>query len=141
MRLRKIVAATSAAAAAVLVLPATQAQAAAYPTCNGVKNVTYGGGAYSVVQPYHTGSGSRDCIMGYGAQSSAVRKLQDHLINCYDFSGADGIYGRQTEAAVEAVQRREGASVDGEYGPETRKEMLWSVVRSGGGYSCRYPGI
>lgn len=126
------------AVVAVVALPATQAHAA-YPTCNSVKNRTYSGG--SVVQPYYTGTGTFNCTMGYGAQSSAVRKLQDHLINCYGFDGSlDGIYGRQTKTAIEGVQAREGAGVDGEYGPETRRKMKWSVA-TGSGYRCLYPGI
>ncbi|WP_129837649.1 peptidoglycan-binding domain-containing protein [Streptomyces sp. RFCAC02] len=134
---------TTAVLAAGGVLTISPAHAAAYPTCNGSKGVTYSGGDYVVNQPYYTGTGSRNCVLGYGAQGTAVRRLQDVLINCYGDlydDGIDGIYGPNTQAAVEAVQRREGASVDGEYGPETRREMRW-VVHGPSGVGCAYPRL
>ncbi|ASO20896.1 peptidoglycan-binding domain-containing protein [Actinoalloteichus hoggarensis] len=83
-----------------------------------------GGGMIGVV-PANTGSGS-NCILGVGNQGSAVRALQDHLRICNSQPvSTDGIYGPQTKAAVEMVQRRYGATVDGVYGSQTRNAMLW----------------
>jgi peptidoglycan hydrolase-like protein with peptidoglycan-binding domain len=49
-----------------------------------------------------------------GSEGRQVRILQHRL-----GIAADGIYGRQTEAAVRAFQQREGLTVDGAVGPQT----------------------
>ncbi|MGW6060313.1 peptidoglycan-binding domain-containing protein [Streptomyces sp. NPDC055189] len=129
-----------------LVLPASGAQAAAYPTCN-ADTAVFVSSTRFVVQPVYskTGSSTRDCVMGRGAQSKAVRLLQKTLNTCYglDTGGQDGIYGEKTESAVRTVQGREGASVDGEYGPETRRKMDWIYYRrpDAAQMSCAEPGV
>lgn len=57
-----------------------------------------------------------------GSSGDDVKKLQTDLINAgYDVgsSGADGIYGSNTEAAVRKYQKDKGLSVDGIAGDET----------------------
>ena len=58
----------------------------------------------------------------YGSSGSDVKKLQQALINAgYDLgsTGADGIYGNKTAAAVKAYQKANGLSVDGIAGNQT----------------------
>ncbi|CAL9300402.1 hypothetical protein SUDANB51_05020 [Streptomyces sp. enrichment culture] len=121
---------------AIAAAPATSA--ASYPTCNGVKTVK-AGGTDTVKQPYHKGSDTRNCILKYGNESSAVKELQFNLLHCHNLStgGLDGIYGDKTREAVEAVQRDAKIDVDGIYGPDTRKAMDWYFYRNGDpGRSC-----
>jgi peptidoglycan hydrolase-like protein with peptidoglycan-binding domain len=40
---------------------------------------------------------------------------------------ADGVFGRQTEAALRQYQRARGLFVDGRVGPETRKALGWET--------------
>ena len=57
-----------------------------------------------------------------GSKGSDVKKLQNALINAgYDVgtTGADGIYGSKTAAAVKAYQKANGLSVDGIAGKQT----------------------
>ena len=57
-----------------------------------------------------------------GSTGSDVKKLQQALIDAgYDVgsSGADGIYGAKTKAAVTAYQKANGLSVDGIAGNQT----------------------
>ncbi|MGW0822186.1 peptidoglycan-binding domain-containing protein [Streptomyces sp. NPDC002845] len=120
-----VLGAAAVATASLVALPGTAH--AAYPTCNGVKNVDTSHG--NVRQPYYTGTGSRNCVMGVGTRSSAVTRLQIVLRNCYNQDlTADGRYGSSTSSAVKYVQRYEGLSssdIDGVYGPLTRKAMKW----------------
>src|SRR5579862_5601034 len=54
------------------------------------------------------------------ASSEAVRALQSALTELGMFNGViDGRFGANLVSAVEAVQRRTGVPVDGEYGPQT----------------------
>ncbi|WP_165986577.1 peptidoglycan-binding protein [Streptomyces sp. YIM 98790] len=128
-------------AGVVLVTPST-AQAA-YPTCNAQK-VKYTSGSYFTYQPYYTGTGSRNCVMGYGAQSDGVYALQNAIRFCYKSISVDGIYGSQTRQAVVDVQTVEKVGVDGVYGPVTRKAMDWPIYKGGqgGGFvGCSEPGF
>ena len=57
-----------------------------------------------------------------GSRGDDVKKLQQSLISAgYDLgtSGADGIYGAKTQAAVTAYQKANGLSVDGIAGDQT----------------------
>ncbi|SFE35272.1 Putative peptidoglycan binding domain-containing protein [Actinopolyspora alba] len=73
-----------------------------------------------------TSSGDRDCVLAIGNANEAVEVLQWSLRYCNSQDIAvDGIYGPNTESAVENVQRAAGIAVDGVYGPETRRNMLW----------------
>jgi uncharacterized protein YkwD len=53
-----------------------------------------------------------------GSRGSLVREVQRKL-----HITADGVYGRHTEAAVRAFQRRLGWHASGEVGPKTRKAL------------------
>lgn len=64
-----------------------------------------------------------------GSKGDEVKKLQTSLINAgYDVgsSGADGIYGKNTEAAVMAYQKANGLSVDGIAGNQTFGKLYGS---------------
>ncbi|WP_165986578.1 peptidoglycan-binding protein [Streptomyces sp. YIM 98790] len=144
MRLKKIAAAcsTTVLAATCLVVTSSSAEAAWYPTCNDAKKKYISSHEY-VVQPFYTGTGTRNCVMGYGAQSSGVVRLQFALNDCNRVSIAeDGIYGSETRGAVRTVQTRAKISVDGVYGPDTRKAMYWGVYADGRGFvGCKRPQV
>ncbi|MGJ7906686.1 peptidoglycan-binding domain-containing protein [Actinopolyspora sp. H202] len=73
-----------------------------------------------------TSGGDRDCVLAAGNANEAVEVLQWSLRYCNNQDIAiDGIYGPNTEEAVENVQRVAGITVDGVYGPETRSNMRW----------------
>jgi hypothetical protein len=133
---------TAATVAAGLAVTAAPAEAASYPTCNAAKK-HYISSTRFVVQPYYTGTGSRNCVMGVGAQSAGVTRLQFAINDCYngiDNVREDGIYGSETRNAVKYVQEQTDgdAAVDGVYGPETRKAMYWGVYIEGEGfYKCQ----
>ncbi|MBR0514372.1 MAG: peptidoglycan-binding protein [Clostridia bacterium] len=60
--------------------------------------------------------------MRKGCTGNAVRDLQEELIRRgYDcgFSGADGIFGKNTEAALKRFQQDHGLAADGICGPLT----------------------
>ena len=69
----------------------------------------------------------------YGSRGADVSKLQNALINLgysVGSTGADGIFGRNTDAAVRAYQRDYGLSVDGIAGQNTLSSLYGSA--SGG---------
>ena len=75
-------------------------------------------------------------ILKRGARGSAVTAVQKALKELgYSLPryGADGDYGSETESAVRAFQRDAGITVDGEYGPNTKKAM----EKAAGGKSFR----
>lgn len=120
--------AVCALAAPLLCVPlvATGPPAAAAPTCYRTANLSTG--AYGPVPVPSTGTtaASTSCVMGRGATSAAVRRLQQTLNKCHDERLAeDGIYGAATEAAVTRAQREGGVARDGVYGPVTRDVIGW----------------
>ncbi|MBZ6283196.1 peptidoglycan-binding domain-containing protein [Streptomyces olivaceus] len=145
---KKIAAALSAPALAVtgLAVTATSAEAASYPTCNSAKK-KYISATRFVVQPYYTGTGSRNCEMSLGAQSSGVTRLQFAFNDCYNGRAniaEDGRYGTETRNAVRYIQEQTdgAAAVDGVYGPQTRKAMYWGVYIEGQGlWDCEPVGV
>ncbi|SFC68061.1 peptidoglycan-binding domain-containing protein [Streptomyces aidingensis] len=145
MLLRNIAASvcTAVLAAAGVAVTASTAEAASYPTCNAAKKKYISDTRY-VVQPFYERTGSRNCVMGYGAQSAGVVRLQFALNDCYSAISIeeDGIYGRNTRDAVRYAQERGGAGVDGVYGPETRKAMYWGIYEDGRGFrGCGRPKV
>jgi peptidoglycan hydrolase-like protein with peptidoglycan-binding domain len=134
VKLRKIAAAVLAAApaAAVLALPTAQAQAASYPTCNNTMTVTVNSVHYVKYPAYRfkNSAGSYQstsrCIMGSGAMGASVSAMQRAIVDCnYLEISVDGDYGPATKKAVERVQRMYGLTDDGWYGPDTRGRMSW----------------
>ena len=64
--------------------------------------------------------------LGYGSSGSDVRELQNALIAAgYDVgnTGADGIFGAKTQAAVKQYQQDNGLSVDGIAGVQTQGSL------------------
>lgn len=64
--------------------------------------------------------------LGYGSSGSDVRELQNALIAAgYDVgsTGADGIYGAKTQAAVTRYQQDNGLAVDGIAGVQTKGSL------------------
>ena len=62
-----------------------------------------------------------------GSKGTAVKELQEILLGLgYDLGpcGADGIFGRCTDAAVRKFQRDRGLAVDGIAGPKTYGELM-----------------
>ena len=64
-------------------------------------------------------SAASEVILKRGDRGTAVKKVQGAL----GVEPVDGIFGRDTEAAVKAFQRRKGLAVDGVVGPQTRKAL------------------
>ncbi len=63
-------------------------------------------------------------ILWEGAAGEAVRRLQDALIELGLLDGeADGRFGPDTRAAVEAFQRERGLPADGLAGPQTLRAL------------------
>lgn len=87
--------------------------------------------------PSYGNGGTELCHMGYNISSfnSGVTVLQHTLKVCYKVNiTPDGYYGNDTIAALKVAQRAEGltgADVDGLYGPQTRKLLLWFTYNNG----------
>ena len=72
-------------------------------------------------------------VLRLGVRGEEVRYLQNMLISIgYNVgsAGADGIFGRATEAAVRSLQKANGLSVDGKIGPETAARICKLVPHS-----------
>ncbi|NJO40114.1 MAG: peptidoglycan-binding protein [Cyanobacteria bacterium RU_5_0] len=64
-------------------------------------------------------------VLRLGTQGSAVARLQERLRALGFFSGVvDGIFGRETQAAVQAAQRTYNLEPDGIVGPATWSALL-----------------
>lgn len=69
----------------------------------------------------------------YGSSGEEVTKLQNALISAgYDVgsTGADGVYGTNTQAAVKAYQKANGLSVDGIAGENTLNSLYGTNTTS-----------
>lgn len=63
-------------------------------------------------------------VLAYGAKGDAVKQLQARLLELgYDAGTPDGIFGRGTQNAVRAFQRRNGLTADGQAGPLTLEKL------------------
>ena len=72
-----------------------------------------------------------------GAQGDDVKLLQTFLISWgFDPGTPDGVFGKNTEAAVKAFQRAQGLTVDGICGPATWTALAQPVVT----YTVRVEG-
>lgn len=81
----------------------------------------------------NSSSSSGNCL-GKGDSGSAVKELQTMLIACgysCGSTGADGIFGTNTDSAVRKFQRAYGLAVDGLAGVNTMSKLR--SVYSGGG--------
>lgn len=67
-----------------------------------------------------------DGILRYGSTGAAVKTMQSMLIACgysCGTAGIDGDFGKGTEGALVAFQRRYGLTPDGEYGPLSKAKL------------------
>ena len=134
----KRVFATLAVAAAMLTggifTAGTASAATSVGWCDGVKGVQISSSGHYVRQPYHKGTGSRNCTLDEGASGAAVVALQTALKSC-NFAtnlGIDGDYGSATKKAVAYAQYRRGILSDGIYGPDSRRTFHWPVYYASG---------
>ncbi len=145
----------TAAALVVTVVPVTAVvfatPAAAEPSCTGNSTLVRNGLRFTL-PTLGNGTGNVACQLSRGNQSAAVQNLQAHLNLCYwsgsTMSGhrsvlstrlaADGIFGDRTHAAVVAVQRYHEIGVDGIYGPQTRRTILFAADNGGAGVCRQY---
>lgn len=75
-------------------------------------------------------TGSSGTLLKKGSRGAAVKTLQQNLILLgYLSSGADGIFGSRTEAAVRQYQRRNRLGVDGIAGKQTLSAVNAEVKR------------
>ncbi len=77
-----------------------------------------------------------------GSKGDEVKKLQTSLLNAgYDVgsSGADGIYGNNTAAAVKAYQKANGLSVDGIAGNQTLGKLYGSSTTTASSNATTQP--
>ncbi|MGW4023883.1 peptidoglycan-binding domain-containing protein [Streptomyces sp. NPDC005009] len=87
---------------------------------------------YSVAIPlgYDESHVTATCYLTNGDTGTGVRVLQRALNKCYSAGlTVDGVFGDLTEAALRRAQRATGATVDGEYGPNTRNHIGWPTYR------------
>lgn len=67
---------------------------------------------------------TRNGSMTVGARGAVVQRAQEQLEAAgFELGEADGIFGRRTQAAVEAFQRQMGLTVDGIIGPRTAQRL------------------
>jgi peptidoglycan hydrolase-like protein with peptidoglycan-binding domain len=143
-RIRPLLTAAAALAIAsgIAMLPAltSAAPAGAAVSCTGTSLVPDTGGLVQVRVPtVGNGTGNVNCQLGLGNQSVAVSRLQIALNQCdsHEFDppllAVDGDYGQLTQDAVADTQASLHISVDGIYGPQTRRTMAWPVAGSSGG--------
>ena len=112
------------------VLTSATPASAATPTCTSTSLVegAFGAGNTLRVPTAGSGTGRFDCILGVGNNSTAVGRLQIDLNKCYgDNLTVDNDYGSLTEAAVKRVQRLEGITQDGIYGPHTIDSFNYQI--------------
>lgn len=99
---------------------------------------------YKIWYPEVLSSPHQCCIMGQGAQGSAVVEVQKAYNHCYakkesDKLTPDGNYGALTAAAVRKIQAAEGVTQDGIWGDQTGQEMdWWSLELSSNKMKCWY---
>lgn len=75
-----------------------------------------------------TWNGDWECYLNEGSRGDGVKTLQKAINKCYGTNlVVDGIFGAATKSAVRAVQKKEGITVDGVYGVQTRRYMKWPV--------------
>ena len=75
-------------------------------------------------------SGGASAVLRLGSTGAAVKQLQGNLIMLgYLHDVADGIYGRNTQAAVLRYQQKNGLAPDGEAGSATTKAVGGEVLR------------
>jgi peptidoglycan hydrolase-like protein with peptidoglycan-binding domain len=79
--------------------------------------------------------------MGYNSVSTGVKALQAGMMcsGTLAWSPTDGVWGPKTDAALRAIQRASGITVDGVYGPQThngRAMLFYTNINGTLGGSC-----
>ena len=114
---------------------ATASAADSVGWCDGTKAVKItASGSVVVRQPYHKGTGSRNCTLAEGAEGGAVVTLQTALKSCNFTSNLDidGDFGSLTKKAVAYAQAKRGTVSDGIYGPDSRQAFHWPTYSATG---------
>ena len=95
-------------------------------------------GSVYIPTMYHGWPDGMNCSMGLGAHNWGVYFLQVTLQNCYGQTiAADARFGDATRFALRNAQRIHGITVDGAYGPTTRRTIRWWTWNDGQGrYTC-----
>jgi len=105
-----------------------------FATVSGVLSGTSSGGSSSGGTAYPT--------LRLGSSGTAVRTLQQALVDKGYSLSVDGAFGPITQSAVMSFQRSAGITVDGIVGPVTWSKLgSSSGGSSGGSTSTDYPGI
>jgi peptidoglycan hydrolase-like protein with peptidoglycan-binding domain len=131
------------AAAPLLALPATPAQAAS--TCTSAHAWVRPSSTASATAQFPEAGGSRNCVLGTwmaSQQSQAVYVLQYSLWRCGGYlplSGVDGYFGKQTKDALIKAQTAVKATPDGIYGAESAAKLKMAgreISEWGDTYRC-----
>jgi len=91
---------------------------------------------YRVAIPfgYNESTLTATCYLTNGDSGAGVKVLQKALNKCYSAGlTVDGAFGDLTEAALRRAQSASGATVDGEYGPNTLEHIGWPTYRQSTG--------
>jgi hypothetical protein len=140
---RMVVAVTASAVVASGMILASPGLARADSSCTGVSDFTLSpsvGDGITAIPTIGNVTHQANCDLAIGSSNGAVTALQRSINKCYGYTLAlDGIYGSQTQAAVEHVQSVSGISVDGIYGPQTRNAMKWEDTASIGCSKLKQP--
>lgn len=90
---------------------------------------------FAVVYPEKEFSSSVQTLSKYGSRGSEVKQVQTKLKELGYYKGSiDGIFGKQTKAAVIAFQKNCGLTADGIAGPKTLLYLGITSSSSSGGY-------
>lgn len=139
MRIRRLVSALLAVAAAgsVLVITEAPAQAARRVCTSYTESLAYeSGGVRFWIRRPSVGWNTWDlnCSLQVGDYApGAIRALQA-AIRCSDggLVAIDGVFGSQTRQGVVNVQTNRSVKVDGVYGPQTRGVMTFAIFKDNG---------
>jgi peptidoglycan/xylan/chitin deacetylase (PgdA/CDA1 family) len=105
---------------------------------DGLRDMGYSFATVSGVLSGTPSGGTTYPTIRIGSTGSAVRTLQQELVDRGYSLSVDGIFGPITQSAVMSFQRSAGIVVDGIVGPITWGKLLGS---SGGSSSTAYPGL
>ncbi|MFQ8599338.1 MAG: spore cortex-lytic enzyme [Oscillospiraceae bacterium] len=93
---------------------------------------------FSVARIYTVQNETVATLSKYGSRGSEVTNIQTKLKSLGLYTDKiDGIYGKNTQAAVRTFQRQRGLQVDGIAGPQTLKALGLTSGGATGGFSQR----